>query len=43
MQSTFSACHLVLDDLCKVLGCSVIIDSKSTKFGFQKFFFLTND
>ena len=36
LELTFLACLLTSDNLCEVLGCSVITDFISTMFGFQK-------
>ena len=36
LESTSSACLIVLDNLCEVFGCSVIIDFILTLFGFSK-------
>ena len=38
LESTFSACLIVLDNLCEVFGCSVNVNFISTMFGFSKVF-----
>ena len=35
---TFSACLIVLDNLCEVFGCTVITDFMSAMSGFSKVF-----
>ena len=37
LEHTFSACRIVLDNLCKVFGYSAITDFYQQCLGFQKF------